>query len=310
MNQNRPTAPSDTTTGPDTATISRYLLPLDGPTREDLLAALRSAADTSLAALTCPPCAAGVCPDAQHQPRLQQIRAWRNLATDIARLPATDRSDEPLIHFDADACRAWLLAGAADTAGIDDGFSTEDLTIAAGLDELLSLLNTDATQHAWRPAPHVQDVLIWRTADGDGVDGGGVLTVDLNYLGERVRLASLHQGFDDFTADAATSGTDAAVEALAHVAAILNREHANLLRATAYPPSDATDETDNDGAFTVVGVWVDDEPIPVGVIAGRHDVSGGDGERFGQGVWAATVDADDERDAEQAAVAVVREHDQ
>jgi hypothetical protein len=39
--------------------------------------------------------------------------------------------------------------------------------VAAGLEDLLSLLNRDATQRAWRPAAGVHQVLIWRTADSD-----------------------------------------------------------------------------------------------------------------------------------------------
>jgi hypothetical protein len=247
VNQTASTPQSDAVgaaSSPRPTTADTYLVPLDRPSRDDLLAALHLAADTALTALDCTACAAFACRDEQHQPRLEQVRVWRALTADIERLPATGVGDEPLIRFDAAACRDWLLAGAADEAGIHNGFNTEDLTIAAGLDELLSLLNNDSTQQVWHPAAHVHDVLIWRTADGDGVDGGGVLTVDLNYMGHRVRLGSLHQGFDDFTNDAATSGIDAAIEALGHVAATINREYVNLRRATACPPPSAPDDSD------------------------------------------------------------------
>lgn len=294
--------PHPTTTEPS-ADANTYQVLVDGPCREDLLTALHHAAKTTVQALDCAACAGFTCTEDQHVARLAQVRAWRGLAADISRLPAMSGPDEPLIRFDADACRAWLLVGAADEACINEGFNTEELTIAAGLEELLGLLNTDSAQQAWRPAPHVHDVLIWRTADGDGVDGGGVLTVDLNYMGERVRLASLHQGYDDFTGDAATSGIDAATEALGHVANTINREYANFRRATACPPPADVDLD----VFTVVGVWIDDEPVPVGVIAGDHQVSGGDEEQFPQGVWATCVTAADDVEAEQVAIAALRD---
>jgi hypothetical protein len=234
-----------TASGSTRASTSRYRLSLDGSSRDDLLSALRTAATTLQAELACPACAVLLCHEEQHQPHLAQIRAWRHLAAGIARQPATGLADEPLIRFDADACRTWLLAGAAETAGIGIGSGTANLTITAGLDELLALLNTDVDQQAWITAPHVHEVLIWRTADDDGIDGGGVLTVDLNYLGERVRLASLHQGYDDFTTDTAASGIDVAVEALAHVAATVNREYTTFCRATA-----VTADSDRDAEHT------------------------------------------------------------
>jgi hypothetical protein len=165
---------------------------------------------------------------------------------DLADQQGTKISDGPLIVFDPIACRAWLDGGAAAEAAIDDGFRSENLTIAAGLEELLTLLNHDATQRAWRPAPLLHQVLIWRTADGDGIDGGGLITVDLDYPAGRIRLACHHQGFDDFTAHAATRGIDAAVEALGHVADLVNRTYTAFRAAAAvvrpaYP--DAEDST-------------------------------------------------------------------
>lgn len=144
---------------------------------------------------------------------------------------------------------------------------------------------------------------IWRTADSDGVDGGGVLTADLTYMGERVRLASLHQGSDEFTDDPTTAGTDAAVQALAHVAQVINREYANFVRATGCP----TPDPDAENMWTVIGVWLDDVPVPLGVIAGQHSVTGGDSyDEFEQGPWATSVIADHDYAAEQAAVAQMR----
>jgi hypothetical protein len=277
-----------------------YRVPLDATDRDDLLAALRTAADATQHNLGCAACLTGDCADDAHQTRMGQVRAWRALAADIGRLPADSVGDPWLISFDAAACRRWLRAGAAQQAGIDEGFNSEDSTIAAGLEELLPLLNGGAAPDVWETQAHLCDVQIWRTADSDGVDGGGVLTADLSYMGQRVRLASLHQGSDEFTDDPATAGIDAAVQALAHVAQVINQEYVTFVRATGCP----TPEHDLDNMWTVVGVWIDDVPVPVGVIAGQHEVTGGDiHDEFEQGLWATSVTADHDYAAEEAAVA-------
>jgi hypothetical protein len=61
--------------------------------------------------------------------------------------------------------------------------------------------------------------------------------------------------------------------------------------------------------FTVVGVWDDDEAIPVGVIWGEHSVVGGDDEHWEGGLWATSVDAADPLAAETAAVDQMAESD-
>lgn len=43
--------------------------------------------------------------------------------------------------------------------------------------------------------------------------------------------------------------------------------------------------------WTVVGVWLDGTPVVTGVVAGEHQVSGGDGMYFPDGLWATHVDA-------------------
>lgn len=144
--------------------------------------------------------------------------------------------DGQLIEFDPTACRSWLADGAAAEAGIDDGFCSENLTVAAGLQELLILLHQDTDQRGWRPATVVREVLIWRTADGDGIDGGGLLTVDLDYPAGWIRLGCLYQGFDDFVRDSAIRGIDAAVEALGHVAAVVNHTYTTFRDATTMRP--------------------------------------------------------------------------
>lgn len=203
------------------------------------------------------------------------------------------RRDEstPVIVYDPIAARQWLLDGAADEYGIDDDFTTTELTIVARLDELLAALGYDAVPSVWTIRPPLTNVLIWRTADGDGIDGGGILTADLTINDQPIRLATRHQDFNAFTQHAEISGIEAAVEALGHVARLVNTE-ADLLRR-ALPPT---------GVYTVLGVWQDDHAIPIGVIAGRHDVTGGDDSDYEQGLWAISVDAPDADTAERLAI--------
>lgn len=200
-------------------------------------------------------------------------------------------SGEPVIVYDPVAARQWLLDGAADEHGIDDTFSTTELSIVARLEELLAALGYGAVTSVWTTRLPLTNVLIWRTADGDGVDGGGLITADLTLNGQAVRLASRHQGFDGFTQSSETSGIGAAVEALGHVAALVNTE-ADLLRRALTPR----------GVYTVLGVWQDGKAIPVGVIAGRHEVTGGDDSEYEQGLWALSVEAPDVDTAERLAV--------
>jgi hypothetical protein len=61
----------------------------------------------------------------------------------------------------------------------------------------------------------VEHVELWLTPDGDVLDRGAVITVDLT---NGVRLATLHQDLKDF-ADRDACGAGAAVSALEHIAA-------------------------------------------------------------------------------------------
>jgi hypothetical protein len=60
--------------------------------------------------------------------------------------------------------------------------------------------------------------------------------------------------------------------------------------------------------WTVIGVWRDDEPIPLGVINGRHMLDGQD-EECPDDVWAELAEADGASSAETAAVAKMRYSD-
>lgn len=59
-------------------------------------------------------------------------------------------------------------------------------------------------------------------------------------------------------------------------------------------------------AFTVLGVWLGDRPVPVGVIDGRHQASGGDDSEFTDGVWATFVRAAGPDEAQAVAVTQMR----
>jgi hypothetical protein len=208
----------------------------------------------------------------------------------------------PAIVYDPRQCRAWLAGGVADEEEIDDSFCTEEVSIPAGLEGLLAELDNDPQPQVWQLRHPLQQGSVWRTCDGDGIDGGAIITTDLRVGGERVRLATLHQGFDDFVDDADTVGIDAAVEALGRVADLINHEVAVYDAVTAAPQPDPAAAA----VYTVLGVWNEDEPVPVGVVAGDHQVTGGSGRHFEQGLWATSVTAADADTAEQAAVADMR----
>jgi hypothetical protein len=250
------------------------------------------------AAHTDPPCAAAgadACCDLQHAAAHTRAAAWRGLAL---RLRAITPTDPPVhLRLDEDAARTWLLDAAADEFSIDDTFNTHDLTIVPRLEELLYRLGHHQHTDVLDVRPPLSSVQIWPTADAEGIDGGTIITIDLAVGDRPIRLATRHQGFDDFTAESATSGIDAAIESLRHVVDLVNAEIRHHLYTTARAlPT----------AFTVVGVWRDDEPIPVGVIAGDHEVVDGDGAAFEQGLWATGVTAPDPATAQAWAVAEMR----
>jgi hypothetical protein len=71
-------------------------------------------------------------------------------------------------------------------------------------------------------------------------------------------------------------------------------------------PQDATPDSSDPAPaadWTVLGVWDNDRAVPVGVLAGQHDVVGGDSGYWEQGLWATYVQAGDAAAAETLAVA-------
>lgn len=67
-----------------------------------------------------------------------------------------------------------------------------------------------------------------------------------------------------------------------------------------------TEAAEAAATYTVVGVWEEDQPIPVGVIGGDHPVCGGDTQHWEQGLWATVVTAPDPTTAEHAAITAMR----
>ncbi len=122
------------------------------------------------------------------------------------------------MSVDTAAVEAWLRAPSsqhpgstnADALGIDEEY------FGRGEDGFLSTV--DDLLYAWPPGltrrSDIRDVLLWLIPDGDVLDQGAVITVD---LANGVRLATLHQDIKDF-ADRAARGTAAAMSALAHIA--------------------------------------------------------------------------------------------
>lgn len=58
--------------------------------------------------------------------------------------------------------------------------------------------------------------------------------------------------------------------------------------------------------YTVLGVWDGDQPVPVGVVDGDHQVTGGAEEHWEQGLWAIGITAADPAEAQTAAGAEMR----
>lgn len=201
----------------------------------------------------------------------------------------------PAVRYEPDACRAWLNGGAADMHGIDTSFQGVALNIPAGLDALLTTLHETQGLRVWQRHPLLHRVSVWQTADADGVDGGAIITADLILNQRRVRLATRHQGFDDFTTDSATVGVDAAVQALGHVADLLNAE------LQAFPWFATTD------AYVVIGNRHNQHPIPVTFRRARLPRFLDDTCVIQTGSWwAAAVHAASPDEAKQAAVAAMR----
>lgn len=209
------------------------------PHREHIVRALRRSADWTEEATSCDIGAHGACrPGPDHTHDLPEVQQWLELADAIQAAP----THRPSVHFDPVACRQWLEDGAAERAGIGEDFCSANDTIAAGLEDLLAELDNNPVPHMWLQQPPLSAVNLWRTTDDDAIDGrgdgGAIITITLDVTTPRLRIATLYQSGDQF-ANPGSRGIGAAVEALSHLAELVNRELAVLWPA----PPPAADHT-------------------------------------------------------------------
>jgi hypothetical protein len=120
--------------------------------------------------------------------------------------------------FDPAAARAWLRQPSnrfegltrADSLGVDDELTGPGVEgFLATVDDVLA-----AQPDGLHPRADVTGVELWLIPDGDILDQGALITVD---LANGVRLATLHQDIEDF-ADRDERGIPAVLSALHHIA--------------------------------------------------------------------------------------------
>ena len=123
----------------------------------------------------------------------------------------------PPLTFDPAAAEAWLRqpSGTDGLTRADSLGADEDL-FGRGLEGFLATIDDvlTAAPDGLRRRADIAGVLLWLIPDGDVLDQGALITVDLS---NGVRLATLHQDIKDF-ADRDQRGIAAALSALAHIA--------------------------------------------------------------------------------------------
>jgi len=145
------------------------------------------------------------------------------------------------VTFDTAAAVRWLRqpcpdlpeATHAECLGIDDELFGPGLEgFLAAVDDVLA-----AEPAGLRYRADITAVLLWRIPDGDALDQGALITVD---LADGNRLATLHQDIKDF-ADRRQHGVPAAISALAHIADQVNLllERYQRTHPDYRPPGDA-----------------------------------------------------------------------
>lgn len=153
------------------------------------------------------------------------------------------------VTFDREAFGVWC--GEPDRSGrgtrgqwlgLNGTFDSFDHDAAALVENVLFELRQ--TPHVWRTGPGVRDVAIWRTADAEGVDGGGVVTVNVD--GVELSAGHLQAGdlvYGDGEPDGRlrTATADAAEMAIANIAEAVNEAAARYRTHTAALPQAATD---------------------------------------------------------------------
>jgi len=120
------------------------------------------------------------------------------------------------LTFDATAATAWLRqpcpdlpeATRAECLGVDELFGPGVEGFLSTVGDILA-----AEPAGLRYRSDITGVMLWRIPDGDVLDHGALITVD---LANDIRLATLHQDVKDF-ADRRQNGIPAAVSALGHI---------------------------------------------------------------------------------------------
>lgn len=142
--------------------------------------------------------------------------------------------ESPAVTFSPTVFREWVLDRdlIPDPVSADDRGDFDPSVLA---EDLLNVLGRGEHPWIWRHSPDVASVDIWRTADGDGADLGGLPVVE---LASGVTLAALHLDSDDlvgFPDDGEVGGLDVAVMVLEAVARAANDALAHYRMAT-WPP--------------------------------------------------------------------------
>jgi hypothetical protein len=131
----------------------------------------------------------------------------------------TASTSAPALIFDPLAATRWLHSSSNGHPGATnaDALGVDEEVFGRGLAGFLSIVDgiLAASPAGLVRRLDVREVLLWRIPDGDVLDQGAVITVD---LANGVRLATMHQDIKDF-ADRDARGVQAAVSALAHIAA-------------------------------------------------------------------------------------------
>jgi hypothetical protein len=124
--------------------------------------------------------------------------------------------DKPAVVFDAGVFTAWLHSRSeqqppltwAEVFGIDSEVTCTSEGFLPMLDDILSTPPAGLWLHG-----DVSGIGLWRIPDGDALDQGALITVDLT---SDLRLASRHQDLDDL-APPGHRGAAAACAAMSHI---------------------------------------------------------------------------------------------
>jgi hypothetical protein len=183
----------------------------------------------------------------------------------------------PALTFDPTIAEAWLREP-SDTAGLTraDSLGIDDDTFGRDQEGFLSTIDDvlTANPHGLSRRADIADVMLWLIPDGDILDQGALVTVDLS---NGLRLASLHQDIKDFT-DRDQRGITAVLSALAHIAdqaSLLVRGYQNAHSdpdATRTPPSRDEAEPSGDASSGAGPVTYTEEQITEALSQAADDI--------------------------------------